>query len=297
MADCTITKLAAAYKGARVVEKCAPNTLEVDRKGCVALRVMGVKRVSQLRMQHILKHRELRTEQGVSICTLNVETEAMKRMMRWGIANGVCAETRPLKLVVNSKRLKDRHLPPRRAFTIEEVRSLLHHTPAHWLPLFRLYLCTGMRRAEALELPWSEVAGDVINLSGERTKTGRGRTVLLGPRMASMLAAHPRDGGYVFPAPRTGKPYGLPAPGNAMKAAAEKAGWADLGGLSPQTLRRTFATIAYHEGEKNELLVGALLGHKKKGTTLAGEAYIQVAAEELRPCVEKVEAVMLGEEA
>jgi integrase len=294
VSDCTVNKLAKAYKAARIVEDCAVNTLEVDRKGCVALGAMGVKRLSQLRMKRILKHQELRKQQGVSICTLNAETAALKRMLKWGIANGVCAETAELKRVVNSKRLRDKHEPQRRAFKIEKVRSLLEHTPAQWLPLFQLYLCTGLRRAEALELPWSEVGDNVINLPGERTKTGVGRAVLLGPRMAAMLAARPRAGEYVFPNPSTGKPYDLPAPGDAMKAAAKKAGWSDLDGLSPQTLRRTFASIAYTESGKDELLVGVLLGHKHKGKTLAGDAYIQVDEEELRPCVAKVERVMLG---
>jgi integrase len=285
---CTIDKMAAAYIAAR--RDRAANTRAIDAKAWAALRGMPVKRVSQLTLQHVDTHVARRREGGASARTINMELDAAKLMISWAISRGMC-ESNPL---AEWKPLRRRPVREKRAFKLEEVHSLLRYMPDEWKLLFRVYLCTGMRRGEALGLPWSEVDLEeaVITLGRSRTKTREKREVVLGPRIVDMLAALPRVSEYVFVNPRTGRPYNAMSPGRAMKKAAERAGWADLTALTPHALRRSFATIAWKTGA-DKTLVGKLLGHKG---TLAEDAYIQVPLDDLRASAVKVEALILGGE-
>ena len=55
------------------------------------------------------------------------------------------------------------------------------HAATEWPfgTILKLLILTGARREELTQLRWAEVAGDTINLSGERTKTGEPRTIPL----------------------------------------------------------------------------------------------------------------------
>jgi len=293
MTEQTVHDIAKAYRVFRKID-CARNTLRSDRSALRVLKEMGVSYVSGLTMPDAIKYRAQRSATGASTCTINKEWEAVRRLIEFAVATQMC-ESNPIALL---KRLKDKGTKPRRFFKLEEIRELIAHLPPHWRLLFQFLICTGMRNAEARCLPWSEVDLDagVVLLPKDRTKMGREHLVFLGPLMVAKLRDLPEFSGseYVFPNPDTDLPYDATSLGRAMKDAAESAGWTDMTGVSPQTLRRSFAKIAYQRAGKDKVLVGKLLGHKGKDVT--EECYLEADDPQARAAVAMVEALVLGEE-
>ena len=58
-----------------------------------------------------------------------------------------------------------------------------------------LLILTGARRSEIAHLRWSEIEGDTIRLSGERTKNGDPHTIPLSKPALEILAKLPRIAG------------------------------------------------------------------------------------------------------
>lgn len=294
MAEATLDEIAEAYYTFRSRRR-RENTLLIDCKGVAALREMmddgdqPLERVSSLNMVYVDSY-VVRRSKSVGPCAINQALEAAARMLKWAVKREMCARN-PLKEI---ERLDYPGPERRRAFKIEEIRELLSHMSDHYKLIFQVYLCTGMRRTELLELPWSEVDLEhaVITLSRDRTKSRKKRAVLLGPRLTVMLDVLPRACPFVFPNPETLKPYSPDRPRRWMVDAAKAAGWEDMAGLSPQSLRRSFATIAYKKAGKDEVLVGKLLGHK--GKSLAADSYIEIDMDDMRAAVVIVEDLVLG---
>ena len=119
----------------------------------------------------------------------------------------------------------------------------------------RLLALTGCRYAEVLRLRWCEVdaAGHALRLADSKEGASTrpiGRTAL------DVLAALPRKPEAGFVLPGTGDdPYG------GFRAAWRKiATAAELAGVTPHTLRHSFASVAGDLGY-SESTIGALLGH------------------------------------
>ena len=70
------------------------------------------------------------------------------------------------------------------------------HAATEWPfgTILKLLILTGARREELTQLRWAEVAGDTINLSGARTKTGEARTIPLSPLAMVLIEGVPRTG-------------------------------------------------------------------------------------------------------
>ena len=64
--------------------------------------------------------------------------------------------------------------------------------------IVKLLVLTGARREEITQLRWDEIDGAVINLPGDRTKTGEPRRVPLSKPALEILAGVPRNGAEVF---------------------------------------------------------------------------------------------------
>lgn len=294
----SIHRIASEYRKFRQVEGYAVNTLKIDRKGYVALQDMleepeePVGSLSELTVRHLLRHRRRRREAGISVCAINKEIGAARRLVKWAIDCGTCQESKQLERFLKYRRMRDNVEISRRGFSLEEIHSLLDQMSDDWRSIFRVYICTGMRRSEVLYLRWSEIGEGVINLSGTRTKARRNRIVYLGPRIFAMIQALPRSSEYVFVNARTGRPYNLSTPWHVMQHAAQAAGWTEMWGVSPQTFRRSFATLLRNKLGMDHTLRSKLLGHKG---TLEEECYNIMDSAELRAAAAKVEALVLGE--
>jgi integrase len=292
MADCSITEITEAYMEFRE-HRYAEKTLEVDRKACAALLGMDVDRVSDLTIRHADRYVERRYGEGMSPRTINMELGGIKRIIKWAIPREMCEETKTLTFFLEKKPQDDHGVREKRAFTIEEVHELMPRIPEQWRTLMHLYLLTGVRRAEGLFLTWAEVdlKAEVIKLSDVRTKTRTARKVYLGPRMLSLLSKMEQIGEYVFPNPETGKPHDISSPGKVMKAAAKRAGWSDLGGVSPHRWRYTFITVALENGMERQD-VSKLAGHEGVIT----DNYYKPSDKHMCEKAKMVEEWILGEE-
>jgi len=130
----------------------------------------------------------------------------------------------------------------------------------HWqaIAAIQLLAVTGCRRAEIVNLKWSEVdfANSCLRLGD--TKTGLSIRPLPEPARA-ILAGLERQGEFVLPArSRTDRSYASVFPKAWSRIVGE--------GYSPHGLRHAYASAA-HELNFGELMIKALLGHARLGVT------------------------------
>jgi integrase len=126
----------------------------------------------------------------------------------------------------------------------------------------RFLLLTGLRRMEALALPWGWVDSRSRCIRFEDTKSGA-QLRPIGSAAISLLDALPRSGGqrFVFPAGRgEGHFIGLP------RVLARLCRRARLSGVTVHVLRHSFAAAAAEMGF-SELTIAGLLGHSVPGVT------------------------------
>lgn len=129
-----------------------------------------------------------------------------------------------------------------------------------------MLLVTGFRRSEGLGLRKEWVSGPTVRFPD--TKTGAQNRII--GRAARELVAFQGQGataGYVFPSDRGDGP--VVAIERVLKRLCAAAG---IEGVTPHTLRHTFATMAAELGYA-ELTIGALLGHASHGVT---QRYVHV---------------------
>jgi len=130
------------------------------------------------------------------------------------------------------------------------------------LAAIRFLLLTGLRRMEALALPWEWVDAQTRCIRFGDTKSGA-QLRPIGAPAAAMLGSLPRADGarFVFPADRgNGHFVGLP------RVLARLCGRAGLSGITVHVLRHSFAAAAAEMGF-SELTIAGLLGHSVPGVT------------------------------
>jgi integrase len=125
----------------------------------------------------------------------------------------------------------------------------------------RLLILTGARRNEIAALSWSELVGDEIRLSSERTKNGEPRTIPLSGVATEIIRVAPRVGDhYVF---TTKDGTHINGWSKYKRRIDLKAAEIDGGPLAPwhlHDLRRTVATGLQRLGVRLEV-VETVLGH------------------------------------
>jgi integrase len=132
--------------------------------------------------------------------------------------------------------------------------------------LLRFLLFTGLRRGEAMTMPWRCVEREQNTVYLERTKSGRKRTVYLNELargvIEEMWALRKRDHPYVFPGHKRRSPLVNP-----MRAFREIRKAAKLGkDLRIHDLRHSFASLAI-SGGASLYEVQKLLGHSSSVMT------------------------------
>lgn len=187
----------------------------------------------------------------------------LSRIFAFGLAreivltNPAAVSERPTKEIPREVYLEDAQI-------VALWRALEYRQPSY-RNLIRFLLLTAQRVSEAREMKWSELAGDLWEIPGERSKNGRPNLVPLSAPALAVLEAQRRLGissAYVFPAPKDhASPWALSSISAAARTLRDVAGceW------QPKDLRRTAATIMSRLGFR--LWVPRVLNHTEQGVT------------------------------
>lgn len=170
---------------------------------------------------------------------------------------------------------KVKHLPKNRQATV---------IGPHAAAAIRLYIFTGARLREVLNLEWRHVNFERGTLDLPDSKTGK-KSIPLNAFALEILHGLPRVGAYVIAGGSEGKPRAdLKRPWEAVR---ERAGLDGRDGLPPvriHDLRHTFASTG--AGDDIGLpVIGKMLGHRNASTT---QRYAHVAANPLRAAANKI---------
>lgn len=144
-----------------------------------------------------------------------------------------------------------------RAWTDDERRCYEARWPLGTTPrlAYALALYTGLRRADVAALRWSDVAGDEIAVTPE--KTGRALRLPVLPALAQALAVAPRDAAEIL-LTQYGRPFSVKALGMRMQS------WTRAAGLPPgctmHGLRKTLGKLLAEGGATTRQLMD-VLGH------------------------------------
>ncbi|HWA98248.1 MAG TPA: site-specific integrase, partial [Pirellulales bacterium] len=221
----------------------------------------------------------------------NREVTTLNNMLNHGVTWGRIGfnPIAGLKPLAHDQRSKER-----RSLSLQEVESLFANSPDYLKPVWRMFMCTGIRRSELVELRFADVDFDrrVVVISAARAKNRRAREIPLDDTIvaelqtlrdqakartpakgttvtqtASQAAAFSREHVFVTQA-------NTPLRNNLLKrfyAICKKAGidGAEPGGsIDIHSLRVSFATLSLEHGA-NPKAVQAILGHSTLALTMS----------------------------
>src|SRR6185437_12274422 len=143
------------------------------------------------------KYRQERYAERESLkpATVNRDLSVLRRVLNWGVEEGIIAANPLGKL-----RLERERRTKRPVISVREEHILMAHAPLHLQRIIRCALDTGMRRGEILSQRWEDVDFDnrILHVSHSKTPEGESRVVPLTRRLYDMLASFRRSRGIVF---------------------------------------------------------------------------------------------------
>lgn len=202
--------------------------------------------------------KEDRLREGIAPTTVNLELRILRAFWNWLIERELASYNPAAK----QKGVKVPEKRPRGLGrdVVDKLLSVCISTRDKLVIL--LPLTTGMRGIELARLRWIDIdwENNMIHLDGERTKTGKSRSLPLREDVKKLLAEFTAKRVYVFPS-RTGDPRKLQTAFNGIVRRAE---------LYPKptlhALRHTFATLLLRSG-LDIYSVQKLMGHTQISTT------------------------------
>ena len=200
----------------------------------------------------------------VSNATINRDQQFASRVLTRAVEDGLIAH-HPLK---GLRKLREERLP-RRWLSREEVARLILACDDRLRVFVMIALFTGLRRGEVLALRWHDIDFDEGHIHVERPKVGVPAALPLHPRLAALLTktqgdrgSPPADAHVVLNS--RGQPWR-----DVRRAWARAIEAADMGnrpGMTPHSLRHTFATHFLEGGGALSDLMRQL-GHSNMATT------------------------------
>jgi integrase len=144
--------------------------------------------VDEITGDAVRQYQLFRRDEGAEAATINRETSALSRMFHIAIRRGQLD-----RMPVFPNRLGEN--PPRQGFfEDEEYRRVRQELPPAYQDVLDFAYYSGWRRNEILYLTWDEVdlAGGVIRLSPERSKTRTGRVLPISAPVRTVLERRQR---------------------------------------------------------------------------------------------------------
>ncbi len=190
--------------------------------------------------------------------SINRYLEILSKMFNLAIANKELTENP----VSKTEKLKEDNIAIRYLTAEEELRlfkSVDSFAP-YLKPIIIMALQTGMRRGEILNLKWSNIKDNYIELL--ETKSGKKRNIPISEKLKTVLESIPNDNEYIFYNPKTNEPYT-----DIKKSWHKVIDEAKIKNFRFHDLRHTVATRMVEKGI-DLLVVMDILGHTKIETTM-----------------------------
>lgn len=214
--------------------------------------------------KHIKQNFENKSLQAITsadiTCALNAIKSERMRQIVWSIYNQAFAKAVKLGYISENPMLNvdtvKHHYENGRALTISEQSVFLSAIVGNELEmLYRFYLLTGCRRAEALAVKWSDIQDGYIHIHGTKTRNSI-RTLPLSTPLENLLKIMPRIDERLFP-------YTVGKVRKNFERLREHLPFDDF---TIHDLRHTFATRCLEKGVSMKT-VQKWLGHSKYDTT------------------------------
>jgi len=247
---------------------------------------LKIRSVRQVTLAHVLAYRswrlahtawgdrsEVSLRRSVSARTVNKEVATIKNMLNRGvelklIGHNSLQALRPLK---HTKLRKDR-----RSLSVEEVLAIFKASPDHLKPVWRMFMCTAIRRSELTNMRFADIDFNnrVLTVQAYTAKNHRERQIPLDDALVEMMVAlrdqdlNRKSTDYVFTTT-----IGTKLGNNLLKAfyrVCKAAGIDDGrcgGSIDLHALRASCATLML-AGGANIKDVQVILGHATPGFTL-----------------------------
>ena len=146
-----------------------------------------VQNVSEVTAERIDAYRNWRLDQGVTARTVNKQVGTINNMLNKGVDRFKVIAHNPIAVV--SPLPHDQKSKQRRSLTLEEVESLFHHSPDYLRPVWRLFMVTGIRKEELVDLRFDDIDWDrqTMTVRASVAKSKRSREIPLDDAMMAVL--------------------------------------------------------------------------------------------------------------
>ncbi|MHC1790610.1 tyrosine-type recombinase/integrase [Solidesulfovibrio sp.] len=205
-------------------------------------------------------------KQGKSAQTAKHVLALFKRLIRFGVAKGLCNAPDPRKQTISMPRVDNETTEDLDADELVRLVQAIEAEPNIQAANFmRLAMFTGMRRGELFKLEWRDVDFDRGFLHIREPKGGKSQKIPLNDAARAVLASHPHveDSPFVFPGQGGKQRVTIQVASNRIKARAGlPAEFRPLHGL-----RHLFASTLASSGKVDMLTLQKLLTHKSPNMT------------------------------
>jgi len=209
------------------------------------LRIIAPRRVRDLRALDMMRYRSVRLAEGVSNRTVNVETGALRSMLRWAVASGLIAQSpiahlQPLPTTERHQRHVRRALSEveieRLYAAADEEDAACARAGRRRVPqavLWRALIETGARWGELTSVTWADLDAErrALWLRAPHTKSGRTRVIPLRRELTDELLG--------LRAVHQGARLQLVRPGDRIFLSPDGSNWAAYTTNARRLLRRT----------------------------------------------------------
>jgi len=256
------------------------------------------------------KYRQERYEARRSLkpATVNRDLSVLRRVLNWGVEDGVIAVNPLGKL-----RLERERRTKRPVMSVREEAILIAHAPVHLQRIIRCALDTGMRRGEILTQLWEDVDFDnhILHVTHSKTPEGESRIVPLTGRLYNLLKSFRKNHGVVFtytatrPKQTEGTdriPNSIPKVSKEEPIKIVKTTWtaslrrAGLRHFRFHDLRHTANTRLMLAGVMQEVR-RELIGHSSQHSRDTNDRYSQIGLAELKDAIAKLETWLAAQTA
>lgn len=241
--------------------------------------------IQQVDQRYVLGFREWQLANGMTPRTVNKQVGTLCNMLNKGVAWGrigsnPLADLKPLK--------HDSPKKERRSLELDEVTAIFEHSPEYLKPVWRMFMTTGIRRGELVNMRFEDVDFDrrCVIVRAATAKNHREREIPLDDAMLAEIerlrdeAPHRKPNRKTLPGRLShdhvfvnGANAMWKNPGNILRSfysICKKAGIEDAcrnGSVDLHALRVTFTTLAMEHGA-NPKAVQMILGHSTLALTM-----------------------------